>query len=282
MRSSLTLEAGALVYRTPYLPALVEALKSAIPSTERRWDGGRKVWLVSPTHLDTLKNITQAHLGETLQCQLALGHQAPAPETRVLDVRYVGVTKDRGNGEFSSYAWSSGGWNVVFPETVLREWYCAEQRPDEAPTLYATLGVKRGVAESDVKTAYRRLALQWHPDVAKEPDAAEMFMAIKHAYDVLSDPMLRARYDAGLALAERTTAQRPVDASITRWVHAGGQVTGYRPPLRCGLVLTTGSEVLGRFVVDTVLAWEDIRDGQGRVLVTSWPVGGDTFTEEWR
>jgi len=199
-----------------------------------------------------------------------------------LDVRYVGVTKDRGDGEFSAYGWSGGSWTVVFPETVLREWFCAEQRPDEAPTLYATLSMKRGATGEEVKSAYRRLALQWHPDVAKESDAAEMFMAIKRAYDVLSEPMLRARYDAGLALTERTTARRPDDASVTRWVHAGGQVTGYRPPLRCGLVLAEGTEQLGRFGIETVLAWEDIRDGQGRVLVTSWAVGGDTFTEEWR
>lgn len=279
MRSSLTLEGGVLVYRTPYSPALVEALKGAIPSTERRWDGGRKAWLVSPSHLDTLKRITLANGGETLQCQLSLGHQAPATTTRVIDVRYVGATKDRGNGEFTAYAWSGGGWNVVLPEPVLREWFCAEQRPDEAPTFYATLGVKRGATGEEVKTAYRRLALQWHPDVAKESDAAEMFMAIKRAYDILSEPMMRARYDAGLALAERVKV--PDGAGSVRRAGMGG-VTGYRSPLRCGLLLAEGSEVLGRFVASRILSWVDISDGQGRVLVTSWPMGADTFTEEWR
>lgn len=271
-----------LVYRTPYNPVLVQALKAAIPSAERRWDGGRKAWLVAPAQLDVLKQITQKHLGETLQCQLALGHQAPTTTTRVLDVRYVGATKDRGNDDFSAYAWSDGGWNVVLPETVLREWFCAERRPDEAPTLYATLGVKRGATEGEVKTAYRRLALQWHPDVAKEPDAAEMFMAIKRAYDVLSEPMLRARYDAGLALTERTTVRRPDDASVVRFLRADGTRTGYRPPLRCGLILAEGIDQLGRFIVSRILSWADITDGQGRVLVTSWAMGADTFSEEWR
>ena len=280
MRSSLTLDGGVLVYRTPYSPALVEALKSAIPSTERRWSGERKAWLVAPAHLDALKGITQAHLGETLQCQLALGHQAPATETRVIDVRYVGATKDRGNGEFTAYAWSAGGWNVVLPEPVLREWFCAERRPDEAPTFYATLGVKRGATEVEVKTAYRRLALQWHPDVAKESDAAEMFMAIKRAYDVLSEPMMRARYDAGLTLQERTRV--PDGAGSVRRLDALSGVTGYRSPLRCGLLLVEGTEVLGRFVVSRILSWVDIHDAQGRTLVTSWAMGGDTFTEDWR
>lgn len=280
MRSSLTLDGGVLVYRTPYSPALVEALKSAVPSTERRWDGTRKVWLVAPAHLDALKAITEAYLGETLQCQLALGHQAPALQTRVLDVRYVGATKDRGNGEFTAYGWNGGGWNVVLPEPVLREWFCAEQRPDEAPTFYATLGVKRGATGEEVKGAYRRLALQWHPDVAKESDAAEMFMAIKRAYDILSEPMMRARYDAGLALQERVRV--PDGAGSVRRVGMSGQVTGYRAPLRCGLLLAEGSEVLGRFVVSKVLSWMDIHNAQGRVLVTSWAMGADTFTEDWR
>jgi hypothetical protein len=278
----LTLENGVLVYRTPYSPGLVQALKSAVPSTERRWDGGRRAWLVAPAHLDALKSITQAHLGETLQCQLALGHQAPALQTRVLDVRYVGATKDRGSDEFTAYAWSGGGWNVVLPEPVLREWFCAERRPDESPTFYATLGVKRGATEVEVKSAYRRLALQWHPDVAKESDAAEMFMAIKRAYDVLSEPMMRARYDAGLALTERTQAQRLEDAPFVRNMRLSGAITGYRSPLRCGLLLAEGSEVLGRFVVSRILSWIDISDGQGHVLVTSWPMGADTYTEEWR
>lgn len=269
-----------LVYRTPYSPELVQALKSAVPSTDRRWDGARKVWMVSPSHLDVLKAITLQHLGETVQCQLALGHQAPATTTRVLDVRYVGAAKDRGNGEFTAYAWSGGGWNVVLPEPVLREWFCAELRPDEAPTFYATLGVKRGATGEEVKTAYRRLALQWHPDVAKESDAAEMFMAIKRAYDILSEPMMRARYDAGLALTERV--KTPEGAGAVRHMHLSGQVTGYRSPLRCGLLLAEGLEVLGRFVVSKVLSWVDIHDAQGRVLVTSWPMGGDTFTEDWR
>jgi DnaJ-class molecular chaperone len=42
------------------------------------------------------------------------------------------------------------------------------------------------------------MAMQWHPDRCREPDARRQFDAIKHAYDVLSTK--RAKYDAGLAL----------------------------------------------------------------------------------
>lgn len=61
--------------------------------------------------------------------------------------------------------------------------------------LYEVLGVERGASESDIRAAYRRLARQYHPDVNKDPGAAERFGTITEAYDVLSDPEKRAAYD---------------------------------------------------------------------------------------
>lgn len=72
------------------------------------------------------------------------------------------------------------------------------------PTHYETLGLKTGAAPSEVKTAYRRLARQLHPDVNPEPDANERFQAVQRAYEALSDPKRKAAYDAILAAeAER-------------------------------------------------------------------------------
>ncbi|XP_068780800.1 dnaJ homolog subfamily C member 21-like isoform X1 [Struthio camelus] len=62
---------------------------------------------------------------------------------------------------------------------------------------YEVLGVKRDAADEDLKRAYRRLALRWHPDKNLEnaEEAAEQFKLIQAAYDVLSDPQERAWYD---------------------------------------------------------------------------------------
>jgi molecular chaperone DnaJ len=60
---------------------------------------------------------------------------------------------------------------------------------------YETLGIPRNASVDDVKTAFRKLARQYHPDVSKEPDAEEKFKEINEAYGVLSDPEKRARYD---------------------------------------------------------------------------------------
>ena len=62
--------------------------------------------------------------------------------------------------------------------------------------FYHTLGVARGASDDDIKKAYRKLAMQFHPDRnngAKE--AEEKFKAITEAYDVLRDPNKRALYD---------------------------------------------------------------------------------------
>lgn len=60
---------------------------------------------------------------------------------------------------------------------------------------YETLGVEAGAGEAEIKTAYRRLARKYHPDVSKEKGAEDRFKAINEAYEVLRDKDKRAEYD---------------------------------------------------------------------------------------
>ena len=56
---------------------------------------------------------------------------------------------------------------------------------------YAILGVGRDAGADDVKKAYRKMALKFHPDKNSSPGAEEKFKQIGEAYDVLSDPKKR-------------------------------------------------------------------------------------------
>ncbi|MCY4540344.1 MAG: molecular chaperone DnaJ [Chloroflexi bacterium] len=60
---------------------------------------------------------------------------------------------------------------------------------------YEVLGVARGADTNEIKTAFRRLARQYHPDVSQEAGAEERFKEINEAYEVLADDEKRARYD---------------------------------------------------------------------------------------
>ena len=60
---------------------------------------------------------------------------------------------------------------------------------------YEVLGVDKTASEDEIKSAFRKLAKKYHPDVCKEPDAAEKFKEAQEAYAVLSDKDKRAKYD---------------------------------------------------------------------------------------
>lgn len=274
---SVTGVSGGLLVQTPYDPGFLAAIKS-IPTSERRFDPNTKGWLIDPKH-----GLRVGKMIEQYYCELVMIPQVatnPTPDLRVLDIRYVGVCKDRGD-EVTAYGYSNREWSVIFPEDVLRQWFegvvtqAAQPKPT-VNTLYAVLGVHQTVSQEEIKTAYRRMARQWHPDICKEPDAHERFIKIKEAYELLSDPDRRARYDGGLvleAMLGNMCDQMPWSAATSTGV--------YRAPLRCGYVLAEGVERIGRFRVSKILDWQDITNDAGQTLVVSWPAGSDQFVEAW-
>lgn len=62
---------------------------------------------------------------------------------------------------------------------------------------YAVLGVPRGASQAEIKKAYRRLSLQYHPDKNRAEDAKERFVEVAGAYEILGDEKKRRQYDAG-------------------------------------------------------------------------------------
>lgn len=73
---------------------------------------------------------------------------------------------------------------------------------------YKIMGVSQTASEKEIKTAYRKLARKFHPDISKEPRAEEQFKEMGEAYEVLKDPVKRAEYDQYIKNKEFNQRQR--------------------------------------------------------------------------
>jgi curved DNA-binding protein len=93
---------------------------------------------------------------------------------------------------------------------------------------YEVLAVGRNVETDVIRSAWRRLARRYHPDVAKEPGAARRFMRIREAYEVLSDAERRQRYDAWLERISPSPRRPPSAATRPRGSGAANGGAGVR------------------------------------------------------
>ncbi len=118
--------------------------------------------------------------------------------------------------------------------------------PDSSPAeaLYLRLEVTPDASQQQIASAYRRLVRGAHPDARPgDPEAAQRFREITEAYDVLSDPLRRARYDRsrGLERLDLTrltnTAERPSDKTRDPARRRGPITLGIDlPPMRSSAV----------------------------------------------
>lgn len=266
---------------TPYDGQFLTALKRLVPASERRWR--KPAWIVHPRHESAICDMVHVYFGRfeliASNADEKTGGLVRIQETQRAEVSYIGACRQReGDTDPSAFGWSGGDWNIVFPESVLRVFFKAGPATTSShlntSTLYAILAIDQTATIETVKSAYRRAARQWHPDVNKEPDAAAMFRRISEAYQVLSDTRQRARYDAGLALEGAGDTVRDFDTIASL-------LTAYRAPFTCGLIKFKGHRSLGRWIVEEILSWDDIVDNQGRVMVSSWNKLTETFQINW-
>ncbi len=86
---------------------------------------------------------------------------------------------------------------------------------------YTIMGVKRDASEKEIKTAYRRLARKYHPDLNNEPDAEEKFKELGEAYEVLKDAKKRQMYDQYGTESDKMNQQNTEPPYSQAWTDMG-------------------------------------------------------------
>lgn len=111
--------------------------------------------------------------------------------------------------------------------------------PTEADCdLYEVLGVARDATGREIRRAYRRLARQHHPDLNPHPDGPRRFAAAAHAYEILRDPLQRARYD------NRRASHSPRSAVVDRAPPADPVLDGRWPAVQRGILELSPNEAV--------------------------------------
>ncbi len=261
---------GTFEFKTPYNYEAKEALKRAIPAPSRRWDGGVKSWFVSPAYGSACVKIALDYYGANIGIPNSEA-VCRAVQNMTFRMVYLGTVKERQDGFKTAYGWVND-WDLLFPLDVLRDWFGGVST--KATTYYNVLGVANDVPGILIRKAFRRAARTWHPDICREPGATEQFKLINEANRVLSDPLQRRQYDAGIAMGL-------LNNQVRGTFEQSGDI--WRPPVRCGNlaleVLISLGTTRAKYQVQKILDWTDITNSRGRVLVTYWR--GDSFREEW-
>ncbi|HEU5315177.1 MAG TPA: DnaJ domain-containing protein [Chloroflexota bacterium] len=99
---------------------------------------------------------------------------------------------------------------------------------------YEVLGVSARASQAEIRSTFRRLARQYHPDVNPDPAAPERFRAVAAAYEVLSDPARRAEYDARRARGDARSGGRAGTSPgrASSWPPGVGPAASAMPPVR--------------------------------------------------
>jgi curved DNA-binding protein len=101
--------------------------------------------------------------------------------------------------------------------------------------FYTVLGVSRTAGQDEIQRAYRKLARRYHPDVNKDLAAEDRFKEVSEAYDVLSEPETRRRYDAfGADFRQAPEGMDPATWARAKAAQTGGSWPGDDEHIRFG------------------------------------------------
>lgn len=258
---------------TPYSAQFIELLKRHVPPQHRSFtkDNGTAAWIIHPASISLAADQVENAFGERPEVP-TLTKTEEIKFTFQLD--YVGIPKLRdGQAEKTALGLSKGQWRVIFSEVTLKSWFEKEAKNSSESSLFSLLLIPESANDQEIKSAYKRMARQWHPDVCHEENAQEKFLEIGRAYEILIDPQKRTRYEAGLFF------ERSQQSMMDTYFRRNSDL--FIPPLRCGNLVVLGSITVGRLRVSEILEWSDVVNDQGQTMVSSWNKLTEKVQIEW-
>lgn len=276
MTVRVTIHDGMLAIDTPFSREFKDELKDIVPSIERKWDDKMRVWLVHPKHGKAVKKLIRKYYLVDIQIPDVKLEDGKI-NTDIIKLLYLGTVKDRNKGFAYGLDFETTNWDILIHKDVLETWFNGNLRKVEGPkSLFQVLGVSMDSTPDEIKKGFRKMALQWHPDHCKEPNAADKFRIINDAYNILKDEKMRERYLYGINQTALTFGNvRVNNQGIER------DTDSYVPNLRCGILNAKYEITMGRRIVQEIYSWDDIVDANGKILVTSWAYGDTRLSIEW-
>jgi hypothetical protein len=277
---------GTFTVSFTYNEEFKDWLKDTVHWKERKYNGDR-TWSVAGKHFKVIKAGMEKHFG---YCDVVGSPSSDQGGRRVdtFTLDYLGALKERDGGIYTAYGCIGSQFDAVFTKEAIEKFFQTGDLSDpiSATSLYAVLGVHTKADPDEIKKAYRRGARTWHPDVCKEPDAAQQFMRLEEAYKVLSAPLTRKKYDFALKHSNELVGKR-VELNKGDY-NPGAAGVLWKPSVKCGVVKAMIEPQLGsRFVVVEILDWRDQVNPDGLTRVTYWDsshrsssIGG--WREKWQ
>jgi len=281
---SLASSGSEFELKCKYDRAFIDALKIEVPSFGRTWDNDHRTWHIDPDWYKEVENLVWYHFKFRPTWPQA---RLFKPNYRDIDFKLMYVGNSKGDPDRATKRASSGtdgkSWDYIFWEFALANWFTGvtPSRPrQQLANLYSILEIPEDFPTDQMKAAFWKQAKIWHPDVNKTPEATERFKLVNEAFETLSKPLRRARYDIGLKIEKEEMFQAGHN-SRGNYSNISQYGSTFKPPVRCGILRARGYDRMGRFYITEVEDWNDIVDQRGRTLVTKWDMRSQTVVQEW-
>jgi len=248
---------GAIKVSFHYSQRIVEAIKGWVPATYRYYDAATRTWSIHVLAQEHFRHFlyetgygNEVPLVDQLFSKAASTNMYAPSLTTERFITFMPV-KDRGT-ERTSYTPATSGVMCVFTEEVLRQYLEVNSVPAkkialDTSTFYTVLSVAPKATTDEIRAQFKKLAFGLHPDRNSDPDAADAFIVVKEAHDILVDPVRRKKYDFAIAVAPPVVRKNTSSSGKPYgWIHESNAKVVYSPPIAPCIIEFLAYDIFGK------------------------------------